>query len=159
MDIAVGLTDVVRIVGRLSQDEVGSLLDSASLLVAVDYAIANSPVLVSKLPDYIATKRPILAITARSSAMGRLFNEDGAGLTASYGSPEAVANRIGLVFDAWRTHGLSAFLAKPAASESFTQQRVLSELAGAFSVARRRRIVSSDDATHALPLVGERSTP
>ena len=154
-----GLTDVVRMVGRLSQDEVevvarqreppgrGGLCNREQSCSGFQAARLHS----GETPRSSRSPR-------RSSAMGRLFNEDGVGLTASYGSPEEVANRIGLVFDAWRTHGLGAFLPKPAASESFTQQRVLSELAGAFSVARRRRIVSSDDATHALPLVGERST-
>jgi hypothetical protein len=132
-----GLTDVVRMVGWLTQSEVASLLDSASLLVAVDYAIDDSPVVVSKLPDYITARRPILAITARSSAMGRLFNDDGAGLTARYDSPDDVANRMSLVFEAWRTRGLDAYLPKATACESFTPRRVLSELAGAFSVARR----------------------
>ena len=81
-------------VGRLSESDVRLLLASASLLIAVDYALDNSPVVVSKLPDYIAARRPILALTARSSAMGRLFNDDGAGLTASYDSPEEVADRM-----------------------------------------------------------------
>jgi glycosyltransferase involved in cell wall biosynthesis len=152
-----GLTEVVRMVGRLSETDVRSLLASACLLIAVDYALENSPVVVSKLPDYIAARRPILALTARSSAMGRLFNDDGAGLTASYDSPQEVADRMQLVFDAWQRRSLETLLPKASASDSFTPDRVLSELAGAFSVARRRGIASSDDATHAISLIGERS--
>jgi hypothetical protein len=59
------------------------------------------------------------------------------------------------VFDAWQSHRIEALLPQAAASSSFTQDRVLSELAGAFSVARRRRVSSSDDATRTISLIGE----
>ena len=133
-----GLEDVVRFAGRLPQSEVVGLLDSASLLVGVDYARPESSTLLSKLPDYINAKRPILVITAASSAMGRLFNEDAVGLTAHYDSPDEVAERIRMVFDAWQERRLDRFLPRAAAVESFARRRVLAELAGAFVVARRR---------------------
>lgn len=132
-----GLADVVRFAGRLNQHEVVALADSASLLLAVDYARPDSRTVLSKIPDYISAGRPILAITAPTSSLGRLFNEDGAGLTAHYHSPEQVAERIGAVFDAWEQRRPDAFLPGRTAIESFTCRRVLTELAGAFVVARR----------------------
>jgi hypothetical protein len=68
--------------------------------------------------------------------MGRLFADDGAGLLAHYQSPGEIADRIGVVFDAWRRHQIDAFLPRQEASESFSAERVLSELAGACLRAR-----------------------
>ena len=53
-----------------------ALLDTANLLIAVDYARPTSSTVLSKLPDYVNARRPILAIAAPDSAMGRLFAED-----------------------------------------------------------------------------------
>jgi hypothetical protein len=132
-----GLTETVHFAGRLSQSQVLALLEGASLLVGVDYARPTSRTLLSKLPDYINARRPILVITAPTSAMGQLFEQDGVGLTAHYDSPEQVADRIGLVFDAWQQRRADAFLPQSTAIDSFTPRRVLTELAGALTVARR----------------------
>ncbi len=153
-----GLHDVVRNVGRLTQPEVMALLNAANLLIAVDYARADSTALLSKLPDYIGAGRPILAVTARSSAMGRLFNEDGAGLIAHYDAPEEVAQRIGLIFGEWRERRAEAFLPRPTAIESFMPQRVLAELAGACLVAQRGRGTSDAETARVPELVGEGTT-
>jgi hypothetical protein len=153
-----GLHDVVRIVGRLTQPQVAELLDAASLLIAVDYPRPNSSTLLSKLPDYMTAARPILAITAPSSAMGRLFHEHGAGLTAHYQSPEQVAERMAAVFRAWQQRCLDAFLPQQAAIQSFTYGRVLGELAGAFLVARRRHDAARKESHRRLELLGKATT-
>jgi hypothetical protein len=134
-----GLSDVVRFVGHLSQTEVVALADAASLLIGLDYARPNSTTLISKMPDYLNAGRPILALTAPFTSMGRLFDGDGAGLTALYDSPEQVADRIGAVYEGWQRRRLEEFLPQPTAIESFTCPRVLAELAGAFVVARNSR--------------------
>jgi hypothetical protein len=133
-----GLGDIVRFTGRLQQHEVIALLDAANLLIAVDYARPNSSTVLSKLPDYVNARRPILAVAAPSSAMGRLFHEDSVGATAHYDSPDQVAARIGAVFEAWQQGRSDVFLPQPTAMESFAGRRVLTELAGAFLVAQRR---------------------
>jgi hypothetical protein len=137
------LDHVVHMAGRLAQDAVIALLDTASLLLAVDYARPDSRTMLSKIPDYINAQRPILAVTAPGSSMARLFHDDGAGLTAHYDSPAQVADRIGAVFTAWEHRRLDAFLPRLTAIESFTSQRVLTELAGGFTVAREARRVDS----------------
>jgi len=145
------LGSVVRLVDRLGQADVAALLNASTLLLAVDYARPDSRAVLSKIPDYISARRPILAITAPSSSMSRLFNDDGAGLTAHYQSPEQVAQQMGTVFAAWQNHRLDELLPQRTAVESFTPQRVLAELAGAFAIARHRAGPAA--------LVGERSRP
>jgi hypothetical protein len=131
------LGDVVRFAGRLPQAELAVLIGSASLLVGVDYARPNSATLLSKLPDYVSARRPILVITAPTSTMGRLFREDGVGMTAHYDSPDEVAASIRAAFEAWKGQRLGTLLPAPAAVESFSRRRVLTELSGAFLTARR----------------------
>jgi glycosyltransferase involved in cell wall biosynthesis len=132
-----GLRDVVDLPGRLPERELLARLDGASLLVAVDYCRPDSTTVLSKLPDYLNARRPILAITAPTSSLGCLFNEDGAGLTAHYAAPQEVAERIGRIFAAWERRSLDAFLPQPAATASYDWREILAELAGAFLVARR----------------------
>jgi hypothetical protein len=137
------LDDVVRMVGRLPQADVAQLMDDASLLVGFDYTRSDSATLLSKLPDYISARRPILVITAPGSAMGHLFSEDSVGLTAHYESPTEVAQCLSSVFAAWQSRS-DSLLAHDSAVASFSDRRVLAELAVAFSVARRARHATSE---------------
>jgi glycosyltransferase involved in cell wall biosynthesis len=145
-----GLDDVVHFVGRLSQQEIVTLLDGASLLIGVDYARPGSTTVLSKLPDYINARRPILAIAAPSSAMARLFEQEGVGLTAHYESPEQVAACIKAVFDAWRERQIDGFLPRASAFEAFSRRRVLAELARAFHLARSQHPVTDSGETDLL---------
>ncbi len=132
-------------------------MDRASLLVGFDYSRPDSATLLSKLPDYVNSGRPILVITAPTSAMGHLFREDGVGLTAHYDSPEEVADHISRVFDAWQRGEFQAFLPTATAIESFTDRNVLAELAAAFSVARTATRAINQD-SHRLALLGHESS-
>jgi len=152
-----GLDDVVRVVGRLTGPELIELMDNASLLVGFDYSRPDSATLLSKLPDYVNSRRPILVITAPTSAMGHLFREDGVGLTAHYDSPEEVAEQVSRVFDAWQRGEFQAFLPTATAIESFTDRSVLAELAAAFSVARTATRAINQD-SHRLALLGHESS-
>ncbi len=152
------LGGVVRFAGRLNQPEVASLVAEASLLIAVDFARRGSTTLLSKIPDYLNAGRPILAITAPSSSMGRLFNEDGAGLTARYDSPDQVAERLAAIFGAWQNRRLDPFLPQRTAIESFTASRVLAELAAAF-VAARGAHAGQAEARPQVQLLPGRTTP
>jgi hypothetical protein len=141
------LQDVVRLAGRLTQSEVLALLRDANLLLAIDYSRPDSTAVLSKLPDYLNAGRPILAVTAPTSSLGRLFNDDAAGLTAHYDSPADVAQQIRRVFDAWQNHRLESFLPGPVAVESFTPRWVLTELSAAIVQARQHPTLAS----HPLP--------
>ena len=147
-----GLGDIVRFTGRLQQRDMIALLDTANLLIAVDYARPQSSTVLSKLPDYVNARRPILAIAAPTSAMGRLFAEDSVGLTAHYDSPDQVAARIGAVYEAWQQGRLDAFLPHSTAMESFARPRVLAELAGAICVAQRRSGAAAHPSRHRIAL-------
>jgi hypothetical protein len=145
------LGDIVRFVGRLNQGEVADLVASASLLVAIDFANPGSTTIVSKLPDYVNARRPILAITAPSSSMGTFFNEDGAGMTAHYSSPQEVADCVARAFEGWQSQRSEGLLPSEVAIKSFSSERVLTELAGAFIIARRGRGANQSTPTLALP--------
>jgi hypothetical protein len=127
---------VAHVVGRVSPAAVIDLLDRASLLVGFDYARRDSATLLSKLPDYVASGRPILVLTSPGSAMGRLFSRDAVGLTAMYDSAEEVAACLAQAYDAWQA-GSDAWLPGPVAVESFSRHHVLGELAAAVATARR----------------------
>lgn len=133
-----GLDDVVRLTGRLSESALLPVMDSASLLVVVDYERPDSTTVHSKIPDYLNARRPLLAITGGDTALRCLFDSDGAGLTAHYQRPSQIADRIGTVFEAWQRGQLDPFLPQPPALESYDWRRVLAELAAAFMMARER---------------------
>lgn len=132
-----GLEDVVHFAGRLTGEQVQQAWAEASLLVGIDYPREASSTVLSKLPDYVNAGRPIMVITAPSSAMGRLFGDDGVGLTAHYDQPGQVAERLERVYEAWTRKTMSPFLPSNAAIESFTSKRVLQELAAAFVTAQQ----------------------
>jgi hypothetical protein len=152
-----GLGDVVELVGRLSEESVLSLLDRASVLVAIDYQWPDSTTLLSKLPDYVSARRPILAIAAPTSTLGRLCARDGLGLIANHDSPGEVADRIALVYTAWRQRSLEPYLPGPRAIAAFASRNVMTELAGAFTTARRAEACHLATAVSARPEVGAMS--
>jgi hypothetical protein len=80
--------------------------------------------------------------------MGRLFSEDGLGLTADHGSPSEVAACLGRAYEAWRAPCEAALLPEPAAMEGFARTRVLAELSGAFAVAERHHHALRADPRH-----------
>lgn len=55
-----------------------------------------------KLFEYMATGKPILAITAPGSEVDRILAETGAGISAPPDSPEAIRSMLLLALDAWR---------------------------------------------------------
>lgn len=63
-----GLEDTVRIVERVPHREVPNYLGNADLLLLIDAPIAPSPFLPMKLPEYLATGKPILAITPEGAS-------------------------------------------------------------------------------------------
>jgi hypothetical protein len=135
------LQSIARAVGRVTPEAVLDLLDDANLLVGFDYTRPDSATLLSKLPDYVAARRPILVMAAPDSAMGRLFESDGVGMTAAYDSPEEVADCLARAFEAWAT-GSDALLPTAAAIEGFSRDRVLEEFAGAVRTAQGATAVS-----------------
>ena len=142
-----GLTDVVRSVGRLPQPDVAALLDSASVLIAVDYARPDSTTLLSKLPDYVIPRdvrfSPSLPRRQPWDACLRRWR----GLTARYDSPEDVADRIG-AFMRRGGRAAHAFLPVRDVVRLFSPDRVLAELAGA--------CLSPDGPRLAAPRTGRR---
>ena len=89
--------------------------------------------------------------------MGHLFSVDGVGLTAHYDSPEEVADCFGRVSTPRGQRRFTAFLPEATAIESFSDRRVLAELAGAFAVARRANCATGEDSSR-LALLGEEAS-
>jgi hypothetical protein len=88
--------------------------------------------------------------------MGRLFREDGVGLTAHYDSPTEVADCLSSVFAAWQRRSES-FLAHDSAVASFGERRVLAELAAACTVAKRAWYATHEKSQH-LAHLGEETS-
>jgi glycosyltransferase involved in cell wall biosynthesis len=55
-----------------------------------------------KLFEYMATGKPILAITSPGSEVDRLLQQTGAGVSAPAGDRDAIRNMLRLAIDAWR---------------------------------------------------------
>jgi hypothetical protein len=139
------LGDVVHRRGPVAQAEMLTLIRSASLLVAIDYARRDSTVVLSKLPDYINAHRPILTIAASTSAMGGVVTGAGVGLLADYDSVDQIASAIARVFAAWQRRSLQALLPADPARLMFARGTVLTELARAFAAAQARRLDGGRD--------------
>lgn len=55
-----------------------------------------------KLFEYMATGKPILAITAPNNEVDRILRETRAGISAPSDDPDAIRNMLRLAYDAWR---------------------------------------------------------
>jgi glycosyltransferase involved in cell wall biosynthesis len=79
VDVAqrVGLEDVVRCVGRVSYEESLKHIASASVCVLVEGKMTNGIYFPSKLADYIAARKPILALSPACGVVAELARERG----------------------------------------------------------------------------------
>lgn len=76
----------VLVDGWKSKPETLEILASAQALLLVEAYMTAYPFLPSKLADYSATGRPVLAITGEGSATARLIEEYSAGIVADHSS-------------------------------------------------------------------------
>ena len=90
----VGLEDVVKSVGRLSYEESLVYIASASLCVLVEGRMTDGIYFPSKLADYIAARKPILALSPARGVAAELARE-GDIRRVDADDEEAIASAIG----------------------------------------------------------------
>jgi len=79
-----------------------------------------------KLFEYMATGKPILAITAPDSEVDRILRQTRAGISAPPDNPEAIRNMLRLAFDAWR-NGKKLIESRPHAVQRYERPRLAEE--------------------------------
>ena len=85
-----GAERYVMVRPSVKPETAGALAAGASALLVIEAAMEYSPYLPSKFADYAATKRPIIAITPRRSAIRDYLAQYGGGIAASYEHDEIV---------------------------------------------------------------------
>jgi glycosyl transferase family 4/glycosyl transferase family 1 len=104
---AMNLGEAVRVRGRVPYDRLVPELRAASALVLVDLDMEVSLYPPSKLADYLAARRPILALTPARGEVRETLGPDG----AIYAMPDDVAGiaaALARAFSAWRAGTLDA---------------------------------------------------
>jgi glycosyltransferase involved in cell wall biosynthesis len=109
-----------RFVGRISDSEQHLFEGRASRITSLgfmpqaqalkymedtDYLLltmTNDISVPGKLLEYMATGKPVLAVTARGSEVDQILRETGAGLSAPPDDPEALRAMLTRAFEAWR---------------------------------------------------------
>jgi hypothetical protein len=105
----------------------------ADLLLVVDYRFGNprdAQYLPSKLTDYMAIRRPVLAITDRGSASWQFVQTNRLGVAIDHGDPAGVANALIDYWQAWRQRQRERFELPPP-SPAYSAEEVAKRLANA----------------------------
>jgi len=78
----------VRFAGHLSEKECLTLAAHSAALLVIEADMTESPFLPSKFVDYVASGRPIIALTPRVSAVRDYLSESGGGIAVSHDRKE-----------------------------------------------------------------------
>lgn len=125
---ALRLADLVELTGTLPHREALQLQMQADVLLLVGLAGPNG-VLSSKLFEYLASRRPLLALTG-PSPMSRIVAELGAGISVPPDDPAQIAHALQVFYQQWRAGLLPD---RPGdAHTRFERRRLTGQLAGLF---------------------------
>ncbi len=90
----------VRVLGFVPQEEAIKSMEETDYLLLT---MTNEISVPGKLYEYMATGKPILAITPAGSEVDRVVRETCCGLTARPDDPEGIKAMLGLAFNAWQS--------------------------------------------------------
>jgi glycosyltransferase involved in cell wall biosynthesis len=123
-----GLENLVEISGTLPHREALQLQMQADLLLLIGLSGPNG-ILSSKLFEYLASRRPMLALTGPSPT-SRIVAELGAGLVVAPDDPAQIARALHIFYQQWRAGLLPD---RPGdAHIRFEHRRLTAQLAGLF---------------------------
>lgn len=120
-------------VGNLTRDRYAELLATSHLGVAITQADVTSPSFPSKIGDYARVGLPVLIATERTSDVGDMIKDRGAGVAAVADSASAVAEAIRTVYELRAAQQLTAMglesrrMFEQALSSSAAARSVVSE--------------------------------
>lgn len=84
------------------KESIKQLMTSYALLLVVDESKESNEIVPGKVYEYIGTKRPVIAIAPKGSAIEKLMKETKAGLTAHQSEPERIAANVFILYNDWK---------------------------------------------------------
>lgn len=120
------LGNTVHAKGQVPFEEVGKALGHADLLLLLQPGTKTQ--IPSKLFEYIASGKPILAVTPLDGGTARLVDREGFGLVASPDDPQQIAKALISLYRRWR-EGTEAVGLRSADRQKFNIKRITGELA------------------------------
>lgn len=106
----------LRDLGEVSPSAALELQRSSDLLLLVDYQFGSArdaQYLPSKLTDYLAIRRPVVAITDEHSASWQFIRENRIGTPVAHGDPDALLAAFLSYWQAWKARDSSKFELPP----------------------------------------------
>ncbi len=121
---ALGLQDIVQVVGRVSKEESLSYQLSADVLLLI--VGSDKSVATSKLYEYLYARRPILALSSHDTAAAQIIQQSQAGYLADPNDATAIANCLADLFKRWEEGNL---VAETSAIEQYSRYHLTEQLA------------------------------
>jgi glycosyltransferase involved in cell wall biosynthesis len=130
-----GLKDVVTCTGTVSYERSLELIAESSALVLIEKPYPEGLFLPSKLSDYLAARRPILALSPAVGVVADLAVKHRGFIVAQPGDVSAVQNGIGRLYDAWRNGALECLAPELSLVNEFSSEALTKKLIAAFESA------------------------
>jgi hypothetical protein len=111
------LTDRVVVTGRVNYEQSLDHMASASALVLIEKQLAEGVFLPSKLCDYFAMEKPILALSPSRGVVADLAAEHRGILMAEPQNKQAIQQAIRELYQSWRSTGLGSLALDPRLSD------------------------------------------
>ncbi len=124
-----GLSDLIHTTGYLQhQESIAHLVDADVLLLIIGSSPASRAVYTGKLFEYLAAKKPILAL-APSGAAADLIREAAAGVVVDPDNPQQIAETLVALYNRWSSGDLK-IVPKPDVLTRYDRRTLTGALAG-----------------------------
>lgn len=125
------LSDIVINRGRVPHDDSLRLIRGADVNILLQTITDGQDVISGKAFEYLAARRPILAVVSESGGDAWFVRETGVGIVAPFDNPAAVAAAIEECWQHWKT-GADMATFNQASIEKYARRNLTRELASVF---------------------------
>ncbi len=126
---AAGLGEVLEVTPYVPHHEsVGELLTASALLLGIPDVPHNAGVLPGKLFEYLAARKPVLAVGPADSEASPILTAAGVGPVLAYADEAGFRDRLTALFDQWQRHPSLDLPAGP--ERAWTRKALAGKLAG-----------------------------
>lgn len=132
------LAGVVSFESAMSPEEVGRWMGQADVALLVEAALEEGIFFPSKLSDFLAGGRPILALSPRRGVAADLLSEGG-GVLTDPDDPVGIAAALDRLHGLWRARRLSELAPRPEQAEAVSESTVVPAYERAFQAAQERK--------------------
>lgn len=130
------INDIVKVEQGQPYTQMPTVFKDADVLLIIEGELTEGIFLPSKFVDYVATGRPILALSPKNGTLAEYIEEFGGGLVANAGSVEEIVSTLNVLYSAWASGELNSKYGSSIMQKEFSADVLIDKLRNILSIIR-----------------------